>query len=281
MENNEEKKSITIKQGTGDEAIDMTIQVTQEELDTMERIRKYSPENWKGKELELLQEARKIIKEKPVVSPMPQKETAETVTIDIEEPKHKNAGLWWTLGILAALFIAYQSFMYYVKQQTKDLGKIIQHSASNYTKKTISFEGISFDYPGNWSFVKNKTSSEMFMIEGGNGAGLEYVVMVFKSTEFMPVKDCIDAVVAEFAELDEGGGNIDYSAIYAARFNGMDVLASDCNYKYKGRTCYAQVKGFELYGNSITIISSAYDKIALSGDDFKIMENSFKFTQTN
>ena len=40
------KKSITIKQGTGDEIIEMTINVTQEELEKMEQIRNSNPEKW-------------------------------------------------------------------------------------------------------------------------------------------------------------------------------------------------------------------------------------------
>ena len=73
-----EKKTITIKQGLGDEAIEMTVQVTQEELDAMEQIKRYSPKNWEGKELDLLKEARKVIKEKPKEEiPDTQVETAE------------------------------------------------------------------------------------------------------------------------------------------------------------------------------------------------------------
>ena len=279
MEKND--KTIIIHEGIGDDAIEITVQVSQKEFDKMEQIRKFSPENWEGKDLELLQEARKIISEEPDATPMAQSEVSETHTIETKkkEPKHNNSGLWWTLGLLAAVFIAYQGFMYYVKQQTKGLHKYVQSSALSNIKKTMDFEGVTFDYPGNWSFVKNKISDEVCMIEGNNEIGAEYVIMIFKSTAFMPVEDCIDAVVTGFTELDEGNG-IEYSAIYNAQFNGMGVLASDCNYKYKGNPCYAQVKGFELYGNNITIISTARDNSALSGDDFKMMENSFKYLKT-
>lgn len=60
------KKSITIKQGTGDNIIEMTINVTQEELEKMEQIRNSNPERCGGKDLELLQEARKAIKDKAI-----------------------------------------------------------------------------------------------------------------------------------------------------------------------------------------------------------------------
>ena len=258
MENNEEKKSITVKQGIGDEAIDMTIQVTQEELDTMERIRKYSPENWKGKELELLQEARKIIKEKPVVSPMPQPETAETATIDIkEEPKRKNAGLWWTLGILAALFIAYQSFMYYVKQQTKDLERYVHQSAMSKTKEKLSYKDLTFEYPGNWSFTKTEVAEGVFMVGGTNEKKSNVITGYATSDKF---------------------SNVEYSAIYNTRINGLDALAAEYSYMCNGKHYFAQLIGFVSNGNTVVVNPVALSKESLSGEDFQMMENSISFS---
>lgn len=280
MEKDDKTKTIIIHEGIGDDAIEMTIQVTKEEFDKMEQIRKFSPKNWEGKDLELLQEARKVINENPVVSAMLQSEISETPTIetDKEEPKHNNSGLWWILGVILVLLIGYEAFMLYVKQQTKDA---IQRSALSYTKKTMNFDGVSFDYPDNWSFAKNNISEDVFMIEGSNEMESEYVVMVSPSSAFMIVEDCIDAAIDGFADIDEADGNIEYSAIYESQFNGRDALAADCNFRYKGKDYYGTIKGFELHGKIITVIATSHNQTALTGDDFKMMESSFKYTNSN
>ena len=278
MENNDKTQGIIIHEGIGDDAIEMTVQVTQEELDKMDHIRRFSPENWEGKDLELLQEARKLLNEKPADSSTQAPNAEQTTTIEKEESKRSNSGLWWTLGIIVALFIGYEAFMAYVKQQTKD---IVKRSALNYTKKTISFNGVSFDYPGNWSFDKNNNTDQAFMIDGNNEIGSEYVVLVFNSSAIMPVEDCLDAAIEGCRDLNESGSDIEYSAIYDSQFDGMDVLAVDCKYKHNGKDCYGIVKAFEINGKSFTIIKSATNEVALTGEDFKMMENSFKYTKTN
>ena len=275
---NESKKTIKIRQGIGDDALEMNVQVTQEELDKMEHIRRFSPENWEGKDLELLQEARKLLNEKPVEAPIKEPESEQAPITIKEEHKRSNIGLWWALGVILVLFIGYEAFMAYVRQQTKD---IVQHSALNYTKKTISFNGVSFDYPGNWSFDKNKISEDVFMIEGSNDKGSEYVVMFLNSNDIINVENGIDATVQGFADIDEAGGNIEFSAIYDSKFNGMDILASECNYRYHGKNCFALIKGFELYGRCITVIATTHNKSDLDEEEFKMMENSFKYTSSN
>lgn len=278
MEKNDKTKTIIIHEGIGDDAIEMTVQVTQEEFDKMEQIRKFSPANWEGRDLELLQEAKKILDENPHETPVPEYANEQQIPVK-DEPKRSNSGLWWALGVIMVFFVGYEVFILYVKQQTKD---VVQRAVLNHTTNTLNFNGVSFDYPSNWSFVKNNTSNDVFMLEGGNEMESEYVVMVSPSTDFMSVEDCIDATIDGFADIDEtDGNNIEYSAIYEVQFGGMDALAAECNYKYKGKDCFGIVKGFELYGKNITIIATAYNQNALAGDDFKIMENSFKYTKTN
>lgn len=51
-------KTITIHQGTGDDALEMTVQVNQEELDKMEEIRSKDPSSWEGRGLDLVKAAR-------------------------------------------------------------------------------------------------------------------------------------------------------------------------------------------------------------------------------
>lgn len=54
-------KTITIQQGTGDDALEMTVQVTQEELDKMEEIRSKDPSAWEGRGLDLVKAARDVL----------------------------------------------------------------------------------------------------------------------------------------------------------------------------------------------------------------------------
>ena len=54
-------KTITIQQGTGDDALEMTVQVTQEELDKMEEIRSKDPLAWEGRGLDLVKEAKEAV----------------------------------------------------------------------------------------------------------------------------------------------------------------------------------------------------------------------------
>lgn len=275
---NNKMQSVTIHEGIGDDAIEMTVQVTQEEFDKMEHIRRFSPENWEGKDLELLQEARKLLNEKPVEVPIKELESEQAPITIKEEHKRSNIGLWWALGVILVLFIGYEAFVSYVDKQKKDL---VQRIAINNNKKSISYNGVSFDYLGNWSFDKNKISEDVFMIEGSNDKGSEYVVMFLNSNDIMNVENSIDATAQGFEDVVEAGEHVEYSAIYDSKFNGMDVLASDCNYRYHGKDCFALIKGFELYGRCITVIATAHNKSDLDGEEFKMMENSFKYTSPN
>lgn len=54
-------KTITIHQGSGDDELEMTVEVTQEELDMMEEIRSEDSAAWEGKELDLLKSAKEAI----------------------------------------------------------------------------------------------------------------------------------------------------------------------------------------------------------------------------
>lgn len=58
---NMSNKTITIQQGTGDDALEMTVQVTQEELDKMEEIRSKDPSAWEGRGLDLVKAAKDAI----------------------------------------------------------------------------------------------------------------------------------------------------------------------------------------------------------------------------
>ena len=54
-------KTITIHQGTGENALEMTVQVTQEEYDMMEKIRTKDPSSWENRELDLVKKAKEAL----------------------------------------------------------------------------------------------------------------------------------------------------------------------------------------------------------------------------
>lgn len=61
MKNDKELKTITIRQGSGDDALEMTVQVTQEEFEKMEEFRSKNPQKWPEYSLELVKAARDTI----------------------------------------------------------------------------------------------------------------------------------------------------------------------------------------------------------------------------
>ena len=72
---NMSNKTITIQQGTGDDALEMTVQVTQEELDKMEEIRSKDPSAWEGRGLDLVKAAKDAITEASEEKAQPKKST--------------------------------------------------------------------------------------------------------------------------------------------------------------------------------------------------------------
>ncbi len=274
MENNKEKKAITIKQGTGDDAIDITIQVTQEELETMEQICRFSPENWEGKDLELLHEARKIIKEKPVVPPTPQPQIQKNTTTEIEaEPKHNNAGLWWTLGLLAAVFIAYQIFNYTVNKRTQE---VIVPYVLNKRTETLKYKGLTLNHPGNWFFTQNEVAEGMYMVGGRDQSDSEFGIIWTENGD-MSVETSIDNIITGYAHSSKFN-NVEYSAIYNTTFNGKAAKAADYSYINDGKSFFAKVIGLVIDGKTVIINPIAHTKATLSSDDFKMMENSISFS---
>lgn len=58
-------KTITIRQGTGDDALKMTVQVTQEEFEKMEELRSRNPQKWPTYSLDLVKAAKDAIENFP------------------------------------------------------------------------------------------------------------------------------------------------------------------------------------------------------------------------
>lgn len=84
-------KTITIQQGTGDDALEMTVQVTQEELDKMEEIRSKDPSAWEGRGLDLVKAAKDAVIEASEENAQPKKSTNWKLI------------LWIVLGVLVII----------------------------------------------------------------------------------------------------------------------------------------------------------------------------------
>ena len=127
-------KTIIIHQGTGEDALEMVVEVSQHEIDMMEQIRKFSHENWEDRELDLLKEARKQLggmDEKKTATPSVEKLDAKTETINMEKKKKKPMVLM-AIGIGVILFI---------------VGAIVLSS----NRKTESLQWPSYSFPGVFS----------------------------------------------------------------------------------------------------------------------------------
>lgn len=59
MDNTKDLITINIKNTIGDNVYEMSVQVTQQELDLMEEMRKSESAKWEGKDLELLKKVKK------------------------------------------------------------------------------------------------------------------------------------------------------------------------------------------------------------------------------
>lgn len=272
-------ENIIIHQGTGDDRIKMTIQVTKEELDKMEQIRQFSPENWEGKELELLQEARNLLREAPVESPKTKEEQVVQPIAEEKQTKNNSNGIWWTLGVFGVLLIGYLIVHSIKQHNVKEATEFIVHSGMNRTKKTLNFEGLTLEYPGNWAFSQNQLSEGLYMVGGQDEKDSEFGIIWMTNTE-ASASSFIDDIITGYATSNRFS-NVEYSAIYDTRFNGMDAIAADYSYISKGEQYYAKVFGIVINGNTVIVNPVAHTKDALNGDDFKMMESSMKFTNTH
>lgn len=142
MEKAEEKKTITIKQGTGEDAIEMNVLGTQKEFDMMEQLRQNNPEKWTGKDLELLQEARKAIKDKAV--------GIESKPSNPNKTRHNvsgfDIGMISTIALLWLLLIIYKLVLVSMQKEVNEFRSAVGgfDVTENYfsSRKTGEFKGL-------------------------------------------------------------------------------------------------------------------------------------------
>lgn len=281
METNNEKKSITMHQGIGKDAMEIKVQVTQEELEKMEQLRGLGPEKWEGKDLELLQEARKLIKQQKEINEVKQSTTEEVVKpVAVEEKKKKgNPGLWWAIGILAVFVITMKIIAgTFEKRNRETFQQIMKNNpevVDQVLGQTITHHGITLKYPRNWSFEANDISDTQFLIAGSNEDDSEFSVFWTTNKE-IPVEDYIDNIISGYST-SSNCSDLEFGALYETKVNGIDAVAVDYSCKYQGVMTWAQLIGFENDEYKVVLNLIAHSEDALK-TDFTVMTNSIRFT---
>ena len=282
METNNEKKSITMHQGIGEDAMEIKVQVTQEELEKMEQLRGLGPEKWEGEDLKLLQEARNLIKQQKEINEVQQASTEEVVKpVAAEEKKKKgNPGLWWAIGILAVFVITMKIIAGTLEKRNRETFQQIMKNnpevVDQVLGQTITHHGITLKYPRNWSFEANDISNTQFLIAGSNEDDSEFSVFWTTNKE-IPVEDYIDNIISGYST-SSNCSDLEFGALYGTKVNGMDAVAVDYSCKYQGVMTWAQLIGFENDEFKVVLNLIARSEDALK-TDFTVMTNSIRFTK--
>lgn len=138
METTNGKKSITVHEKTGNEEIEITVLVTQEELEQMEQLRNGCPETWEGNELELLQQARKVLKENSTKNTK-EEPLIEDPKVEAEQCQAKGSNaIWWVIGVLAIFTLT-------MKIITKSQEKKLAETRDKWMESYLDANGYNFD----------------------------------------------------------------------------------------------------------------------------------------
>ena len=229
METSNEKKSITMHQGIGEDAMEIKVQVTQEELEKMEQLRGLDRKKWEGKDLELLQEARNLIKQQKEINEVKQSSTEEVVkpVVAEEEKKKGNSGLWWAIGILAVFVITMKIIAGTLEKRNRETFQQIMKNnpevVDQVLERTITHHGIRLKYPRNWSLEANDISDKQFLIAGSNEDDSEFSVFWTTNKE-IPVEDYIDNIISGYST-SSNCSDLEFGALYETKVNGMDAVA--------------------------------------------------------
>lgn len=287
METNNEKKSITLHQGIGNDEMEIKVQASQEELDSMEQLRRFSPKKWEGKDLELLQFVRELKKT----------EADKVHQSIIEEKKEKRKRrLRWIIGIIALLcvlirIITYTLTKHYEKEaqqileehpelmnellNTKETGQPHhQIHTEKFLPKTngIFFDEISFQYPMGWSF-EDLSNGRVKHYYGHNE-------QENKATTYSWINGTINYTDAELlknscAELKSDYSNVRFGDPKEITYGSYNAVSQEYKYSKEGKTIFGQIICIVLKDSACTIIKMAESEQDLASDDFKLMESTF------
>ncbi len=286
METNNEKKSITLHQGSGNDEMEIKVQVTQEELDKMEQLRRFSPEKWEGKELDLLQFVRELIKT----------EADKVQQLSIEEKREKRKQrLRWIVGIIAILYLISRIITFTLKRQREEemrqlyedhpelmhellksngIGQFHpQINAEEFIPKIngFFFDEISFQYPMDWSFEVqeghvrsyygfNKQENQAITYSWGNGETNLTAEELLKNTN--------SGLKTKYKE-------IQFFPEKKIKYSSYDAVSQNFCFCNEGMTIFGQIVSIVQNNSLCTIIKLAESKKDLISEDFKLMESTF------
>ncbi len=183
----------------------------------------------------------------------------------------------WLIVVALLLIVAFICGKAILGSKMKEARRDIYQASLSDQKKSFSYEGMSFDHPGNWFFNGSISPEGIKTIMGTNQKESEFAVMWLKSSYLTPT-DALNNVLSGYANSSKHK-DLEYSAIYETMISGIYASAVDYNYKYKGKYYFAELIATTAYGQVIVVNAIAHSKSALEGSDFAMMKNSIRYSQ--
>lgn len=271
MNDKQELRTITINNETGEDVFEMVIQVTQEEYDFMEKMRRLDPDKWDGKDLDLLNEVKKIINDKKSHQSDSAKDSTEPDHTEEEKTSDSKKVWLWILGILIFLFVVFRIVSYTMTRTAmKKLSKVFDN-----TTATVSYHGVSFDYGYGWDFEKEEIAEGVYYISGENSIGFEQGIIFMKNTGAL-AEDIINNIISEYKSSGDFR-EVKQSKISKTKYNGLKAKEAIFTLKLDGELLYAKTIVIIKDGYTFVITQIAPSEKQLSSYDFRLMEDSFKF----
>jgi len=153
-----------------------------------------------------------------------------------------------------------------------------QEETTNETSQllTLSYNGVSFSYPDNWSLEKEVLQDELaFQIncekKGHNSS--EILAITWLKMELSPnemILNTIEGMKEEPTHRNAVVGNINNTS-----FKGLNSQSVDFTVTLMGETFYGRMTSFNSNGNTILMLKQSDSKTKLE-TNFKIMEDSFE-----
>ena len=144
-------KTITIQQGTGDDALEMTVQVTQEELDKMEEIRSKDPSAWEGRGLDLVKAAKEAV-------------IIETSEKRVEVKKHINWKLLLGVSLLGLIIVGTVIFAEHKNKKPveADVQCAKPNEANGMVITSVNKRELLYDYLMKNDFIASGSKEDFF-----------------------------------------------------------------------------------------------------------------------
>ena len=264
----------TFSQGKGDDELKMKVHITSEEEKIMEQIKSHSPIDWEGKDLELLMEARKVIKESKQNEEFTEKGDATTKDVPYKESSNKSSIIWLSIGLAGIVFLIV--IFASVKRKADEATKEILSSpyAQSLITKKMDYQGVSFNYPGNWNVSGQLVDGGIAFVAGTNEKDSEFSVIVIPNDD-RNIETVIDAVASGYS-FDGRFSDVSYSSIYKTTVNKKDAYCIDYSYIHEGESYFAKIYGFVVEEANVIVNPIAHGESDLEGDDFKMMVGSLE-----